>query len=389
MRRPLHYPAKDVPRCDQQREILTRGCGECIHYAVCGGRDAYIHDMFGCHDRCHTKCATTRCDLTCWNNQELFWERWAEVGGLLEFPHPSFLPLTSKQLPPYLSMIRSGIIRRRRLKSAFVALSLYEILRTLKCGSAYRPMGSGQFRRKLRLREDCKILAVGVGFDSQIETFWRHHSALIELLPPLDLVGVTMPNFSSFTDVPREHILYNRKRSLRLAGKLLDQGVAVVPHFNATNWSDWEFSAQLLRETPSLSVFCKEFQTGNRLKTNFEEAVESMGKMQALVGRPLHPIIVAGRKAVDLIKQSFSTFTLIDSMPSMKTNKRQVIEVGAGGAVRWKTIRSRPNECIAHLLDHNLRVYTGAIERTIRGQNGTLGAHRPAKNPGEVFLALA
>lgn len=371
-----------------QREIVTRGCRECALREPCGGRDIGVDDLFGCYDRCYNKCAREGCDLTCSNNQELFAERWAEVGGLLEFAHRDFSAIATGQLTPYIPMIRPGIIRKRRLNSNFVALSLYEALRALKVGNRYIPMGRSEFRKKLRLRDDCKILMVGVGPDALIESFWRHHRALVELLPPLDVVAVTAPNFSSFVDVPRDHILYNRKRSLIVADKLLARGVPVVPHFNANTSRDWEFWAQLLRDTPGLRIFCKEFQTGNRIKVNYEESVEKMARMQESVGDALYPIVVAGKKAVDLLKHHFSNFTLIDSMPSIKTNMRQVIRVAPNGIAHWRTLPSNRKACLASLLDYNLAAYKAVMLRVIGDRNDSLAAQHPEQIPGELLLSL-
>jgi hypothetical protein len=345
--------------------------------------------MFGCYDRCRTECRTQECDLTCSNNQPLFWQRWAEVGGLLDFRHSEFAPVQSTALKPYLTMIRSGILRRRRLNSDYVALSLYEALRALRAPKeGHSPLTRSEFRKRLRLRDDCKVLLVGVSFDAQIESFWREHSTLIPLLPRLDIVAVTAPNFSSFIDVPRDHILYNRKRALRVADKFLSHGISVIPHFNAINWRDWKFWAQLLHDTPGLRVFCKEFQTGNRSKVNYEDAIGNMARLQDEVGESLHPIVLAGGKAVGLLRRHFSTFTLIDSMPSMKTNMRQIIEVAANGSIRWKKISSNPNKCLASLLDHNVSRYSDYMTRIIDGQSCSRVAQPPAQTCAQPLLSL-
>jgi hypothetical protein len=117
---------------EYRREIITSGCVDCALQPGCGGIERHVLDLFGCHDRCRTKCANSSCDLTCPNNQELFAARWAEVGGLLSFPCPAFLPVSTADFPLYVPLIRPGIIRTRPLNSVFVGLSLYEVLRALK-----------------------------------------------------------------------------------------------------------------------------------------------------------------------------------------------------------------------------------------------------------------
>jgi len=211
---------------------------------------------------------------------------------------------------------------------------------------------------------------------------------LVALLPPLDVVAVTAPNFSSFIDVPRDHILYNRKRSLIVADKLLAFGVPVVPHFNANTARDWKFWAELLRDTPGLRIFCKEFQTGNRMKVNYEESVHQMAHLQETVGDSLHPIVVAGKKAVDLLKRHFSRFTLVDSMPSIKTNMRQVIRIAPNGIAHWRTLPSNRKACLASLLDYNLAAYKTVMLRVIGDRSDIPVTRRLERNPEELLLSL-
>ena len=96
---------------------------------------------------------------------------------------------------------------------------------------------------------------------------------LAEIFADLDIAAITPPNFSFFLDVPRPHSLYNRKRMLRVADEFLRHGIPVAPHLNATNEADWDFWISLFRDSPELSVYCKEFQTGNHLKQHYERSV--------------------------------------------------------------------------------------------------------------------
>jgi hypothetical protein len=369
------------------REITTSGCSTCCWAEVCGGRHIHVADLFGCFDRCHAACSAAKCDLTCPNNPDVFWRRTAEVGGLETFPHREFPPLGGDLLPSYLPMIRPGIIRKRRMQSSFVALTLYELLASLRVKGGHAHMGRSEFRKKWSLREDCKILVVGVAKDPKIESFWRDHVTLIPLLADLGLHGVTVPNFSYFLDSPRPHILYNRKRGLRVADLLIEHGIRVVPHFNAISWSDWAFWGRLLRESPGLSVFCKEFQTGNRLKVNYEQTVAKMAELQREVGRDLHPVIVGGLKAIELLKREFNSFTLIDSTPSIKTKNRQLLQGSTSHDA--KLIRATRTADLAPLHDHNISVRVELVSRRLAGvQNNTPAGQRQARNPAQGSLAL-
>jgi hypothetical protein len=250
------------------------------------------------------------------------------------------------------------------LNCSFVALSLYEALRVLRRkGGGYESPGKFEFRRRLVLRDDCRIILIGVGPDATIEGFYAKFRGLglAKILADLDLIAVTPPNFSFFLDVPRPHSLYNRKRMLRVADEFLRQGVPVAPHFNATNDADWDFWIDLLRNCPELSTYCKEFQTGNRLRSHYERSVEQMLRVQDRVGRMLHPLLVAGKKPLPGMLPHHASFTVIDSEPSMKTNHRQIL-----CDEEWKAINAVPGACLSHLLDHNIAAQTRLVEKRIK-----------------------
>ena len=367
-----------------QRVILTEGCDGCEHLPQCGG--LITPDWFGCFDRCRNRvtpphrdvngepltglksrtkpqCATGSCDWTCPNNPDIFAERWAEVGGLFDFGHETYLPLNGDSWPHYIPMIRSGPPRTKPLNCTFVALSLYESLRFLKGKrGGYESPGRVEFRRRLALRDDCRILLIGVGPDAMIEGFYAKFRdlRLAEVIADLDVVAITPPNFSFFLDVPRPHSLYNRKRMLRVADEFLRHGVQVAPHFNAATTADWDFWAELLRDSPELSVYCKEFQTGNRRKVHYERTVGHMNRLQDQIGRALHPLLVAGKNPMPGLLQNHPSFTVIDSDPSMKTNHRQIFSRG-----QWRTIRAKADSCLTQLLDHNIAVRAGAIQQQL------------------------
>jgi hypothetical protein len=363
--------------------LVTSGCARCIHASKCG--DEHWDSFFGCFDRCWRICPNEGCQWTCPNNPALWHGRWAEVDGLLEEPIPYFLPLSGSELPLYLPMIRPGAPRKRPLGAVAVALSLYEVLRALRDGKGFSSPGPKAFRERLGLRHDCKILLVGVGPDALIERFYA--TFLVRELPrifaDLDLVAITAPNFSFFLDVLRPHSLHNRKRMLMVCEELLRLGVPMVPHFNATNRKDWDFWIDVLRANPQISVFCKEFQTGNSTRQNYEGTCAELLRLQEEVGRPLHPILVAGKKALTGLLGGFHNFTIVDSEPSMKTNFRQIL-IGN----TWTTIRTQPTACVGPLLDRNVARHTQAIHH-LYGPNSSRGPRTPAKIPAGGLRYLA
>jgi hypothetical protein len=369
---------------ENQREILTEGCDGCELLPQCGGLP--YPDWFGCFDRCHSRktpirrdvngapltgrhsrtaphCANGLCDWTCPNNPDVFAERWAEIGGLFDFSHERYLPLNGEKWPRYIPMIRSGPPRFKPLNCDFVALSLYESLRALSPKKGrYESPGATEFRRRLAFRDDCKIVLIGVGPDKLIEGFYAkfRELRLAEIFADLNLTAITPPNFSFFLDVPRPHSLYNRKRMLRVADEFIRHGIPIAPHFNATNKADWDFWIELLRASPELSVYCKEFQTGNRRKTNYDQTISEMIRIQESVGRPLHPILVAGKTPLPGLLPHLASFSVVDSDPSMKTNHRQILCDD-----RWQPIPSNPGACLTDLLDQNIAEHSRLFEQRL------------------------
>jgi hypothetical protein len=112
-----------------------------------------------------------------------------------------------------------------------------------------------------------------------------------------------------------------------------------------------------------------------------------MAELQREVGRDLHPVIVGGLKAIELLKREFKSFTLIDSTPSMKTKNRQLLQGSTSHAA--KLIRATRTADLAPLHDHNISVRVELVSRRLAGvQNNTPAGQRQARNPAQGSLAL-
>jgi hypothetical protein len=355
------------------RPIVATGCLGCFVRDVCGGLDGNANDAFGCYDRCRTAgcCADKEtCDWTCPNNEEVFERRWAEVGGWLTFDSRQFPGVPLDALRSYIPQIRPGIIRDHPVGSEVVAFQLYEALRAFRKGTGYTRRSPAEFRRRLSLRDDAKVLLIGVAPDAPLEGFWsRFKTAQFpELIAEAGVLAITAPNFSSFTNVPRHEMLYNRKRMILVAEAFITVGVPVIPHFHATHHADWAFWTHFLKRQPEVNCFCKEFQTGNSNKERRDSTITAMAQMQKDAGRRLHPIMVAGRVAMRNVAEHFSSFSVVDSEPAMKTIKRRCIVSGPSETPRWTPMKSLPNGSMSRLLDHNISGYGARIATELTNQ---------------------
>jgi Domain of unknown function (DUF4417) len=326
-------------------------------------------ELFGCFYRCSTNpdCLAGNCDWTCPNNARLFWKRSVLIGHLWKTPRVEFLPINLTGIPSYVPLIRPGGHRSQILGTDYVALSLYEALRVFGVNGTYKPLGPKEFRRKLCLRESSKVVLIGVAEDRVIEPFYKKYLAkhIPQLLAGVGITALTAPNFSFFEDVPRTHTIYNRLRGLEVAEQFLRHEIPVIPHLNALTDGDWRAWAKMLIANPELSYVCKEFHTGNKHGINRQKAVENLARLQDDIKRSLHPIIVGGRSALPLLGMYFGSYTIADSVPSMRTNKRQ-LAVLQKNRLSWQPIRSAPGADLSTLLEHNLRIYRTAIAANLK-----------------------
>jgi len=283
----------------------------------------------GCVSNCEG-CVESGCDYTCPNNQDLYRRRLADVDGLEECSISTVLSPDAIALPKYLPLIYHGSSRERALDCDFVAIPLFRVLRHLDrhtYGCRFR--SPEELRRFFKIKATAQVILVGVAVDRRLEWFWSKHrrDAIPESLDALGCFGITAPNFSFFTDAPRYHILYNRKRILLSMDRLSSGGVAVMPHLNALTDHDWSFWLEFLREHEEVSVVAKEFQTGNRRRAPGDWSFQKMIELQQRLGRPLHPLLVGGGRYFQEAQAAFASFSVIDSQPFMQAiNRKRLAE---------------------------------------------------------------
>jgi hypothetical protein len=247
-----------------------------------------------------------------------------EVTSLLAPPEP-FRPLRESGLPRYLPMIRHGSNRQAALNEPVVCLSLTNIMRGT--GTNYRPVASNplELRRKFRLASDARVFVISVGFDKYLERYWalRRQNEVPKRLFELGIEGMSVPNFSFFTDAPGTHTAWNRRRMAIVASELSNAGIPMIPHLNATSPRDWEHWLTYLQASPEAVYVAKEFQTGLKNTEKARAAVNSLARLQGELGRKLHPLVVGGARLASDLAVHFDDVTFVDSQPFMKTVKRR------------------------------------------------------------------
>jgi hypothetical protein len=340
---------------------LAASCGECTFLPDCGGLEQL--KIFGCFGSCGTTCtAGASCDWTC-PMRANFVDRFREIGGLGR-KIGALRPISANALPLYVPMVRHGSKRNYCLTTKVVALSIEDVLKEDRF-RGYGPVRGdrGALLDHFGLRPDAQVLVVSVAEDAVLERFWEKRAThgVAQRLATLGLTGMTIPNFSFFSDAPRTHTLWNRGRMLRVAEELSEAGVAVALHLNAIVPEDWDLWARLLIEHPTIRYVAKEFQTGLRNPELSSRALRELAGLQRRVGRELHPIIVGGARLVRELRQEFRAVTFVDSEPFIKTVSRRRAVRRRPGELEWVPEPMPQEAPLDELLEDNIRDYAAHL----------------------------
>ena len=332
-------------------------CQECHFLRDCGGLDGQ-QQLWGCFSECKSTGLCNQYDWTCPCRPREFARRLAEVGGNLNPIASIFLTasLDNIELPFYVPVIHHGYRRRSRLRQRLVALPTFEVIRSHR-GGTYGPVAktASSLRRKFRVGNNAEVLLISPTHDQLLESYWEKRRAqnMPRSLLELQFIAMSLPNFSFFTDAPRTHTLWNRKRLMLVAREMTESGIAAIPHLNTLTNADGVFWRDILRENPAVTVVAKEFQTGATI-----DDLEWLARLQDSLKRPLHPLIIGGARFVRAAARHFEALTLVDSQPFMKTVKRQRLSIDPyRNAKRWIAFPTKSGEFLDELLSHNIRVY--------------------------------
>jgi len=295
-----------------------------------------------------------------------FWDLWDDVFGLSDFTVGRLNSVRPEGLPRYLPLFQHRYLRLAKpFDGPVIALRLFDVVGKRRDGTYAPKFPTGAaLRTAYNLHKDTRILLVGVDDDGPLETFWSEHRIhnISDALANLDLLGVTSPNFSFFTCVPRFQILRNRKRILLSSERLSNAGVRVAVHLNANTLGDWKFWGDFLKEHSECAVVTMEFQTGARaLEEIGREAFDQLFRLQNSVGRPIHPILVGAGRYYREAMEKFDSFTVIDSQPFLQTVSRQILVRSMSGRYSWKESPTEFDGHLDELLNANLHQYEGKL----------------------------
>lgn len=338
------------------------GCDNCILLKPCGGHPLPLVRQLGCVNFANQDKPFDSDDMNPLF-PDRFWALWDDVNGLIDYSIGEVNAMKTTGLPRYIPQLqnRTSFRRSRLLDTSVVALRLFDVIGRRSDGT-YGPRftTASALRRAYKLRQDTRILLVGVDKDLPIELFWEEHqvAGIAQAIVDLGIIGVTIPNFSYFTCVPRIQILRNLKRLLLVTERLSKAGIPVAIHLNANTDADWKFWTEFFRAHPECSVLTMEFQTGSRSNGEFgKECYANLVAMQREIGRPIHPIFVGAARFYRDAVNDFASFTVIDSQPFMQALGRQKLVQDSAGRWVWVSSPTPKRAPLDDLIENNMLHY--------------------------------
>lgn len=329
---------------------MIRGCRHCTFLPECGGLDGTL-DFFGCHRTTREVCRANKwtcpeCSPGEYLRRKMAVERRAR--GTARPAGPSL------RLPRYVPNLQHRFGWSGRLARDAVAIPTHQVIGGR--GRRFGPLfaSAKELRRKFHLGPDTQVLLVSVSEDPFLERYWRwaKEARAAERLAELEIAGITIPNFSFFSDAPRFHHLYNRGRLEACLNELAEVDVRVIPHVHALTSGDLAYWRGWLRAHSEIRHVCREFQTGND-----EKAIDELAWLQDQLNRDLHPIIVGGARFAERLHSMFTHYTIIDSTPFMKAVKGRMRIVERGGELRTEPHPTRSARELGGLVGENITVY--------------------------------
>jgi hypothetical protein len=330
-------------------------CAECVFLRDCGGLDGPDYSN-GCFQRCDLYCKLNPCDCLCPCTPIGFDEAWDDVGGICIPPSICVTPRTARKLPYYVPNIHHAGNRRHVLSERVVAIPLAAIIRKNRRGLEIAFETHDELCFTLKLARSTQVLLSCIAPDQLIEDFWRDHQLknLLQQVSKLNLLGMTVPNYSFMLDTPRVNSLYSLSRIFRLVDRMGDAGVPTVPHINASTISDWGKWEQIMKTLPQIHYVAFEFQTGLRDDARRTKFLKNLGQMMQSLGRKIHPIVFGGTGRIQELKALFEDFTVVDSTPFMKTVHRFNLVQSAKLRPRWRLFQGPATECLSQRLAANI-----------------------------------
>lgn len=330
------------------------GCPHCPDFGTCNGL-AISAAVMSCEAFC---CGNPeKCDRPCRNNVKDFAFRIREVGGFdlgntaraAEIPLPSF--------PRVMPVVYHGNNFGRPLAVKAVALPLHQLFS--RRDGRLRFESKEQLFSAFHLAEDCVVLATGTDKDAPIERFWAQGDQRFRIALALARQGISMattPNFSVFSDVPRQVDLHAMKRIAIVTSEFMNAGFPTAIHINGRTDGDFERWIDFIAGRPEIQAVAYEFKTGAGRAERILQHVEWLCRVGRGVGRPLTLVLRAGFEHLPDLCDNYDRVIALETTSFHKTVKRQKALSRESKKPLWIPSPTAANQPLDDLFEHNRRI---------------------------------
>lgn len=338
---------------------LALGCAPCPLLPQCGGLRVSA-GVFSCDSFCTCRDRTT-CPYVCRNKGHEYVLRFWEVNGFDLDGIPNAPTVPAPALPLVVPLVYGGSHLLAPLPATVAAVPMYRLFHVAN-GQA-RDSSREQLATRLGLRSEAALVVSGVSTEQPIEHYWSRarKAGFLERLAALRPELVTTPNFSLFSNVPREDNLYNMKRLALCWYELAALKIPTALHVNARTDRDWERWAQFLVTHPEINLLAFEFRTGAVYKDRGRWYAGKLANLARRMDRELHLVLRGGRRFLAELRRSFHAVVFLTPTPFLKTQKRQRLTWHAGERPEWQAAPTARGQRLDPLFRHNLQAFAAMV----------------------------
>lgn len=365
---------------DRAANSMAMGCATCPEYRTCGGIFVAA-PIFDCSHYCRCTDATS-CNALCRINASRFVRLYREVGGF-EFDNVRRTPVHPiPSLPTVVPVIFNGARRDIRYEGDTVALPLFKLLdrRTQLC----RFPSKAALARHFMIAESAVIVASGTGYDKNIEAWWQADAATTcaTSLKAAGIDLVTTPNFSTFSDVPRQDNLHNMKRIALSFSDLINAGLPTALHINARTEADYQRWTRFVSEREEVQALAIEFATGAGSRSRMPWHINQLKRLSAAVTRRLTLLMRGGDSFAGSLSECYSV-VLLDTDAFIKTHKRRKATPLAG-RIHWAENPTPRGRSLHELLAHNIATVTSQFGHSAQHRGLDEDVHDDTRQRGRL-----
>ena len=347
------------------------GCTVCPDRDICGGLRVHA-SLFDCLQFCCQNPDT--CDRVCRKHPD-YANRVREVNtfSLSTIPRAQMLP--APQLPHLVPMVYHRAGRSSAPCVDAVAVSLY--------AQFDRRSGRPRYKSRRSLTEafavplDATIVLTGIDRDPPLERWWelgeKRRQQIIRAMAASGVGLITTPNYSLFTDRPRQDNLHAIKRIGLVHEEFLRAEMPAALHVNGRTDTDFQRWAEYISERPEVTHIAYEFATGTARKGRLEQHTYWLADLAKGVGRPIHLVVRGGMSQLPVLVRTFAEVTVVDTSIFIKTMKRQCAYLNAGKVLRWASHPTDGGAPVDDLFAKNLGTVRTWIRALVaKANNGIL-----------------